>query len=95
MKLVEFDFVRDAAQAEKRRESMMVGLSKTKDQLSASEERIKALQLDVQRTQMDLLAKTSEQCCCAVGISSLVLSCNRLPACSAQVLHQRIFTAGD
>jgi hypothetical protein len=38
----------------------MVGLNKTRDQLSISEERIKQLQLDVQRTNMDLLAKTSE-----------------------------------
>lgn len=45
-------------QAEKRRESIMVGLNKTRDQLSASEDRIKQLQLEVQRTQMDLLAKT-------------------------------------
>lgn len=38
----------------------MVGLNKTREQLSGSEEKIKSLQLEVQRTQMDLLAKTSE-----------------------------------
>lgn len=38
----------------------MVGLNKTRDALSASEDKIKGLQLEVQRTQMDLLAKTSE-----------------------------------
>lgn len=48
-------------QAEKRRESIMVGLNKTRDQLSVSEERIKQLQLENQRTQMDLLAKTGRQ----------------------------------
>lgn len=36
-----------------------MGLSKTKEQLSGTEERYKSLQLDMQRTQMDLLAKTS------------------------------------
>lgn len=36
----------------------MVGLNKTRDQLSVSEDRIKQLQLENQRTQMDLLAKT-------------------------------------
>lgn len=45
-------------QAEKRRESIMVGLNKTRDQLSVSEERLRQLQLDLQRTQMDLLAKS-------------------------------------
>jgi hypothetical protein len=37
-----------------------VGLSKTKDALSVTEERAKQLSLDLQRTQMDLFAKTSE-----------------------------------
>jgi hypothetical protein len=37
-----------------------VGLNKTKDQLGIAEERVKQLALDLQRTQMDLLAKTSE-----------------------------------
>lgn len=46
-------------QAEKRRETLLVGLNKTKEQLSGTEERYKSLQLDMQRTQMDLLAKTS------------------------------------
>jgi hypothetical protein len=46
-------------QAEKRRETLLVGLNKTKEQLSGTEERFKSLQLDMQRTQMDLLAKTS------------------------------------
>lgn len=50
-------------QAEKRRETLVVGLSKTKDQLSVAEEKYKSLQLDMQRTQMDLLAKTSEGGC--------------------------------
>lgn len=47
-------------QAEKRRETLLVGLSKTKDQLSVAEEKYKNQQLEMQRTQMDLLAKTSE-----------------------------------
>jgi hypothetical protein len=51
---------RCAWQAEKRRETLLVGLSKTKEQLSGTEERYKSLQLDMQRTQMDLLAKTSK-----------------------------------
>ena len=38
-----------------------VGLSKTKDQLSVIEERAKQLSLDLQRTQMDLIAKNSER----------------------------------
>jgi hypothetical protein len=37
-----------------------VGLNKTKDQLSVVEDRAKQLSLDLQRTQMDLFAKTSE-----------------------------------
>jgi chromosome segregation ATPase len=48
------------AQAEKRRESMMVGLSKTKEQLGGAEERARQLSLDLQRTQMDLVAKSGE-----------------------------------
>lgn len=47
-------------QAEKRRETLLVSMNKTKDALSVTEERYKSLQLDMQRTQMDLLAKTSE-----------------------------------
>lgn len=47
-------------QAEKRRETLLVSMNKTKDALSTTEERYKSLQLDMQRTQMDLLAKTSE-----------------------------------
>jgi len=48
-------------QAEKRRETLVVGLSKTKDQLSVTEEKYKSLQLEMQRTQMDLVAKTSRR----------------------------------
>lgn len=44
----------------KRRDSMMVGLNKTKEQLSGFEERCKQLSLDLQRTQMDLMAKTGK-----------------------------------
>jgi hypothetical protein len=47
-------------QAEKRRETILVGLNKTRDALSISEEKIKQLQLEAQRTNMDLVAKTSE-----------------------------------
>lgn len=36
-----------------------MGLNKTKEQLSGTEEKYKSLQLDMQRTQMDLMAKTS------------------------------------
>jgi hypothetical protein len=46
--------------ARSRATAAQVGLTKTKDQLSAIEERAKQLSLDLQRTQMDLLAKTSE-----------------------------------
>lgn len=62
-------------QAEKRRESMMVGLNKTRDALSASEERIRALQLDVQRGQMDLLAKTSASAGARSGQQALLRAC--------------------
>jgi hypothetical protein len=37
-----------------------VGLTKTKDALSVAEDRAKQLGLDLQRMQMDLIAKTSE-----------------------------------
>lgn len=37
-----------------------MGLTKTKDALGMAEEKHKATQLELQRTQMDLLAKTSE-----------------------------------
>lgn len=47
-------------QAEKRRETILIGLNKTRDQLTIAEERTKQLQLELQRTNMDLLAKTSE-----------------------------------
>jgi hypothetical protein len=47
-------------QAEKRRETILVGLNKTRDALSISEDKIKQLQLEAQRTNMDLVAKTSE-----------------------------------
>lgn len=47
-------------QAEKRRETLLVSMNKTKDALSVTEEKYKSLQLDMQRTQMDLLAKTSK-----------------------------------
>lgn len=47
-------------QAEKRRETLVVGLNKTKDALSVAEDKYKNLQLELQRTQMDLLAKTSK-----------------------------------
>lgn len=49
----------------------MVGLNKTKDALSVAEDKYKALQVDMQRTQMDLLAKTSKQ---YAGRNSLPLS---------------------
>lgn len=39
---------------------LQTGLNKTKDQLSIVEDRAKQLSLDLQRCQMDLLAKTSE-----------------------------------
>jgi hypothetical protein len=48
-----------AHQAEKRRETLVVGLTKTKDALSIAEDKYKNLQLELQRNQMDLLAKTS------------------------------------
>ena len=51
----------------------MVGLSKTRDQLSTSEERIKQLQLETQRTQMDLLAKTGTHFDGSVGSAVLHL----------------------
>jgi hypothetical protein len=47
-------------QAEKRRETLLVSINKTKDQLTVTEEKFKNQQLEMQRTQMDLLAKTSE-----------------------------------
>jgi hypothetical protein len=58
--VLEKNLERKDAQAEKRRETILQGLTKTKDQLSVVEERSRQLQLDLQRTQMDLVAKTSK-----------------------------------
>jgi hypothetical protein len=59
--------VRTRHQAEKRRETLLVGLNKTREQLSSHEERMKAMQLELQRNQMDLLAKTSERAALHAG----------------------------
>lgn len=45
-------------QAEKRRESMALGMNKTKEQLSSAEQRVHQLSIDVQRLQMDMMAKS-------------------------------------
>jgi hypothetical protein len=56
-------------QAEKRRETILVGLNKTRDALSISEDKIKQLQLEAQRTNMDLVAKTSELAAAAAAMA--------------------------
>jgi len=49
-----------------------VGLSKAKDQLTSTEERVKQLTVDLQRVQMDLIAKTSE----CQGLEKLLAEAN-------------------
>jgi hypothetical protein len=49
-----------AMQAEKRRESMALGLNKTKEQLNSTESRCQQLTVDLQRLQMDMMAKTGK-----------------------------------
>lgn len=58
--MLEKNLERKDAQAEKKRESILVVANKTKDALSGAEERIKQLQFEQQRLQMDLTARTCE-----------------------------------
>jgi cytochrome c5 len=67
-------------QAEKRRETILVGLNKTRDALSISEDKIKQLQLEAQRTNMDLVAKTSE-----LAAAVAVAARHRHPAAASTV----------
>lgn len=58
--MIEKNLQKKELMADKRRESIMVDLSKTKGQLTSVEDRAKQLSTDLQRTQMDLMAKSGE-----------------------------------
>lgn len=76
-----------AHQAEKRRETLVVGLTKTKDALSIAEDKYKNLQLELQRNQMDLLAKTSG--CCRLPLTYRRTHANCMPWFTGTYQYQR------
>ncbi|GAX77261.1 hypothetical protein CEUSTIGMA_g4707.t1 [Chlamydomonas eustigma] len=58
--LIEKNLEKSTQIESKKRESIMINLSKSKEQLNSTEERLKQAVVDVQKLQMDLMAKKGE-----------------------------------